>query len=316
MAFETPKNRLNIRQIRNEKQKIPIDQIIAIEGHSPIATGISTAGNVIGQALLRRAALRQEGEALARQQQQVNQLANFLGERPIAEPVGLSPELYLSAVKQKRLSNMPPSDKGLQFAGLDEFGNPVVFNPNTGALQTGNRQTNSQGALLPKQKKVLPSSVLQDVKNQESAISLLENAAATSPEIMKRSVGMYGGSIAPALSKIPGVGVPFRDPERAVFQQNVKTGFLKFLYSEAGKQLSDPERIAVQDAIGSVETPMEEFVPKLNGALSIIKSAQSRYMESLGESGYIAPGLQRIEPQKPVPITPKKVGRFEIEVEP
>lgn len=296
------------KQIQITKRQIPIEQIIAIQGRSPVATGIETAGNVLGQALARKAELQRQGEMLARAEAQ--DLAKFNREAELKR------ELQQNALSAREGTNDKKPVK-LQFAGLDEAGNPIVFNPDTGNLQTGGRATSSSGALLPKQKKVLPGAVLQDIKNQESAISLLEKAAQTSPEIIERSTGFFGGKVAPALSKVPGVGAPFRDPQRAVFQQNVKTGLLKFLYSEAGKQLSDPERLAVTDAIGSVDQPSEQFTPLLNNAIGIIKGAQQRYQESLGGSGYLMPqsGLPTIERPAPRTITPKKAGRFIIEEE-
>ena len=66
MALEIPRTRLNIRQIEQQKRNVPIQEIIAIEGQNPLATGIETAGNVIGQALTKRAELRRQGEQLAR----------------------------------------------------------------------------------------------------------------------------------------------------------------------------------------------------------------------------------------------------------
>ena len=65
MAIELPKNRLNVRQTKTVKRNIPLEQIIAVEGQSPIATGIETAGNVVGQAIQRRAELQRQGQQLA-----------------------------------------------------------------------------------------------------------------------------------------------------------------------------------------------------------------------------------------------------------
>ena len=69
MALEIPRTRLNIRQIEQQKRNVPLQEIIAIEGQNPLAMGIETAGNVIGQALTKRAELRRQGEQLAKLEQ-------------------------------------------------------------------------------------------------------------------------------------------------------------------------------------------------------------------------------------------------------
>jgi len=66
MPFQLPQNRLNVRNIQIPRRNIPLDQIIAVEGQNPLATGIETAGNVLGEAILKRAELRRQGQELAR----------------------------------------------------------------------------------------------------------------------------------------------------------------------------------------------------------------------------------------------------------
>lgn len=79
MASLLPQSRRPVRQIQIQKQNIPLDQIIAVRGQSPLATGIETAGNVLSQALQRREELRQQGIALAKQKEQTTQIARSLG---------------------------------------------------------------------------------------------------------------------------------------------------------------------------------------------------------------------------------------------
>lgn len=85
MPIEIPQARA-LRQIQVQQRKIPIEQIMAVLGHSPVATGIDTAGQVIGQTLTRRAELQRQG-------QQVAQLAALAQEQA---PVNnaLTPEMY------------------------------------------------------------------------------------------------------------------------------------------------------------------------------------------------------------------------------
>ncbi len=85
MAFQLPQSR-NLRQIQIPKRNIPVDQIIGIEGQNPLATGVETAGNLIGQALTKKAQLRMQGEQLAA-------LASMAGE-PVPNTPALTPEMY------------------------------------------------------------------------------------------------------------------------------------------------------------------------------------------------------------------------------
>lgn len=84
MEINIPR-RLNIRQIQLQKRNVPVDQIIAIEGYNPWAEGAETAGNVLGQAILKRAQLRQQGEELAK-------LESLSDQQPGAFQ-GINPEL-------------------------------------------------------------------------------------------------------------------------------------------------------------------------------------------------------------------------------
>ena len=91
MAFELPQSRKPVRQIQIQKRQVPLEQIIAVQGQSPIAQGIDVAGNVIGQALQQRAALRKQGEELAA-------LAAMSGQKPEVF-AGLQPEMARSTAQ-------------------------------------------------------------------------------------------------------------------------------------------------------------------------------------------------------------------------
>jgi hypothetical protein len=309
------KDRERLAPIERQRRNIPVEQIIRTKGFNPLAAGIETAGNVLAQAMQQRNTLKRK----MRQNETIEKAYNLSpGELSGIEDIqtALSVGKYIAESRrptvvniigdngQERQITIPPGSRfggNVKEPGISanargtwvnegrdpQSGLPVLRNNKTRQAVLGKMPEGvGQGALLPKQQKILTQGALQDIKNHESAISLLKNAQQTAPEIMARSVGLFGGKVAPALSKLPGVGKPFRDPERAVFQQNVKTGLLKFLYSEAGKQLSDPERINVEQAIGSVDTPIEEFKPKLDNAIQIIESAQRRYTQSLSGAGY------------------------------
>lgn len=85
-----------LQPIQSPQRKIPIDQIIAVQGQNPIAQGIEAGGNVIGQAIAKRAQLQQQGQQLAA-------LAKVAGQDPSAY-AGLAPE-SANAIALKQVSS-------------------------------------------------------------------------------------------------------------------------------------------------------------------------------------------------------------------
>lgn len=66
MAFDLPQRRLSIKQIQTQKRNVPIEQIIATESYNPLAVGVQTGGDVLGDMLKKRAQSRKLGEQLAK----------------------------------------------------------------------------------------------------------------------------------------------------------------------------------------------------------------------------------------------------------
>ena len=62
-----------LKQIQLNQQRVPIEQIIAVLGESPVARGIESASASIGDALSKRAELRRQGELLARKEELARQ---------------------------------------------------------------------------------------------------------------------------------------------------------------------------------------------------------------------------------------------------
>lgn len=85
MALQLPQQRKQVRQIQIERERVPIDQIIAVKGKSMWAPAIDQTGNVIGQVLARRAENKRQGEILAG-------LEKVSGQEPGAYK-GLTPEI-------------------------------------------------------------------------------------------------------------------------------------------------------------------------------------------------------------------------------
>ena len=84
---------LNMRQIQLPQRRVPLEQIVAVRGQNPLATGIEQAGALVGKALERRAELRRQGQVVAA-------LANAAGEQnPNVE--GIDPGSYETLLRLK-----------------------------------------------------------------------------------------------------------------------------------------------------------------------------------------------------------------------
>ena len=97
MALQVPQGRRPVRQIQIEKKRVPLEQIIAVRGQSPVAQGIDTAGQILGQVLARKAELRRQGEELA-------SMESLSGQQPGTfknVPIELARSLTGSFVKDK-----------------------------------------------------------------------------------------------------------------------------------------------------------------------------------------------------------------------
>lgn len=132
MAFQIPQRR-GLDKIGIQKRSVPLEQIIAVQGQNPIATGIETAGNAIGQAVAKRNALQLQGRQLA-------QLASMAGET-VPTDVSITPDLYEKAMtlKNARLAKVSDASKSrtdleLKLEGL-RTGHTEV-DPITGMVKT------------------------------------------------------------------------------------------------------------------------------------------------------------------------------------
>lgn len=193
----------------------------------------------------------------------------------------------------------------LQLKGRTTEGKPVSYDPTEGVYLADGAIY--EGKVLPPADKPLDAVTMKSLRDQKSAIQLLQDAEKTPEDVQKRSTGLWGGVGAPMAAKVPLLGRPFRDADRATFQSNVGLGLLKFTYSEAGKQLSDPEREAIKEAVDSVDQPYEVFKPKLENAIRIINRAQEDYLRGLDEGGFIVPTAFKTTVQTKGNAKPKTV---------
>lgn len=113
MAIQLPQNRLGTKQIQAIKRNVPLEQIVAVQGQNPLATGVETLGTTIGQTLQKREALRQQGLQLAK-------LESLSGQQPGAFQ-GLDPStastLALTNIKNNQEEKNKPY--GEPFTGKD-----------------------------------------------------------------------------------------------------------------------------------------------------------------------------------------------------
>jgi hypothetical protein len=97
--------------IQVQKRQIPLEQIIAVKGQNPLATGIETAGNVIGAAITKRAQLQQQGQQLAA-------LAKMAGQ-PVPDTNTLTPELYEKGLSFKSAADQKRAEAAKQRVDLE-----------------------------------------------------------------------------------------------------------------------------------------------------------------------------------------------------
>lgn len=104
MGFEIQR-RSPGRQINPQQRRIPLQEIIAVQGQNPLATGIEEVGKQVGAALTKRAELQRQGR----------QLAQF---KAITEgqdlPTGtgeITPEMYGQAVNLRETRNSKKTDR-------------------------------------------------------------------------------------------------------------------------------------------------------------------------------------------------------------
>lgn len=262
MALELPKNRLNVRSIQTQKRSIPLQEIIAVQGQDPLATGIDTASNVIGQALAKRAELRQQGKMLAKLEEisgaksgsytgldpaTARNLAELKiklsGEekpKPLQGTITKEGKTYqpfysdkTGQVSYQELlgpKNAPP--KGLQFAGMDQNGNPISYDPNTGLTSTADRKP-FVGNILPK-----------NVGTEEQRRQALVSGAKTSIDDI-RSIVSANPSVLSELKAIqltPGrVYSQLASPDAKRLYINVREAIANEIYLKTGATANEQE---------------------------------------------------------------------------
>jgi hypothetical protein len=132
---------LNLRQIQLAQRKVPLEQIVAAKGQSPVGAGIEQAGALVGKALERKAELQRRG-------QQVDAIQKaFPGQ---ALPNGIDdPQLALNILgKQAELEKAGKLNETWIDQGIDPKTNKIVQREGrTGAIRLVDNPVGGQ--LLP-----------------------------------------------------------------------------------------------------------------------------------------------------------------------
>lgn len=321
-------NRKELAPILYPKPKDFTDQILAVEGQNPLAKAVETAGSTIGKVLEKRAKLRQEGERLAK-------LEKLAGQQPGAFS-GLDPDTATS-LTSKMIQNRADSYTPDQLKGLYS-GDPntisSVFPSGTPkaaatlAATIGNREENRslrktqmgdlelerqqhRGERRSKEKTDIVSKFNTDpgIRKIQSSIDAAWNV---------RELALSGNPI--AANAIP----------TYMARASGEVGNL----SEADKRpfggsqaiLNRLEASLKQMATGTLTEDNRKFIINLADTMenSATSNLDRRAKDVSGQYGqasdFLKPdeiykALRPIVPPKPRLITPKKVGRFQIEVQ-
>ena len=251
MAVRLPQGR-TLQTPQSRGVRVPIEQIIAVQGENPYANAINQISPVISQPLQKRAALRREAQSVG--------------------AIGKATGMDMTGVKD--------SQTALSLAQLS-----ALKNYRDGLL---NLKGGAGG------RRILPQDSVNKIAQADTALAQIGKAKeGYNPSY----VGPLQGRLSklqsvPGAKNIPFVGGLINDPKRAKFNQDLKFGITKFLYSEAGKQLSDQERTFVMEVLNNPNAEDDIFKAQMDNAYDILKEAQSRYKKTLYDSGYRVPGME------------------------
>lgn len=307
MAFEISR-RITPRQIQPIKRNIPVEQIIAVQGQNPLAMGIEATGNAVGQALTKRAELRRQGEQLALAGKltgqeitpemqnsglSADQLVKLLEAKSTMEKNSL--ERAQALAKMKADAKSPPANKK-NFIGNDAQGNPLFAdqegNISQGVVPTG-------GSVFPKNQPQKTQNALKDLDEQTDQIGSLRKMLSDIP-------GGFTGGAESLLSKATFGAIGGKAKQYNDLKPSIATKIYRAMTGDT--RLSDADAASrAYPLLPSLAEPLDVREEKLRNIENII--AQRKEIVSSGG------GLKTIEPKKPTTITPKKIGRFQVEVE-
>jgi len=262
MALQLPRSRFNVRSIEAPQRRIPLEQILAIEGQNPLAQGIETTGNVLGNAILKRAELRRQGEQLAKLESLAGQQAGAFEGLDIATAstltqLGMKQSLEgkpkpLSGTIQKDGKTYQPfynekdgevsyqellgpkqaPPKGLQFAGMTPEGQPISFDPNTGLTSTPGQKSYT-GTSLPRNVGTEEQRRIALVEGAKKSIKDVKNIINSSPSVLTelKAIRLSPGRVYSQLAS----------PEAKKLYINVREAISNEIYLKTGATANEQE---------------------------------------------------------------------------
>jgi len=279
MALAIPQQRKQIRQIQIEKQRVPVDQIIAVKGKSMWSPAIETAGNVIGQVLARRAENRRQGEELAA-------LEKASGQEPGAYK-GLTPEMAFKFAEQKTKSEQSQGSGYFIPRGVDpETNRPIYSHSKTIGLFYDDMtpyKGAGVGALSLK-------SMTGEMLDKEDAYTNLGFSAKKVREFYSDDlVGPVSARIGRGKQYVEGISTP----EAANFYSQLSDLKNQIIYLKSGKQINENEYKRLLDALPNEYMSPTDFKTRLGNFEQIYSTIMDNRRRNLSKTGYRVPsGLE------------------------
>lgn len=317
--------------IQRPKRNIPIQQIISVEGQSPVAQGI----DVLSQALARRNALRQQA-------QQVAAIAKAAGQPAPDQAEGLTPDIYEKGLNAKaalmRAEAEKPGSYSLQ-ASSDDGKSLLLLNNHTGETKA---VPNPLGSLAPKTGKkeadggyIIPRGLdpetgrpvysmskklglfYDDGKPFKGSPSGLTLKPLPADQIQKemdfaslkfsldRVKGSYNPDYVGPFDARFGKGKQYfdstADPAAADFYGNLADLRNQLLYLRSGKQINEQEYKRLLAALPNENLSSVDFDKKLSNFEELYNTMTKARHAAMG--GYLPPKTPKPE-TKPQPMPP------------
>src|SRR3990167_106122 len=289
------------RQIQVQKRNVPLEQIIAVKGQNPYATGIESLGNVLGQVLTRKAELQREGQQLAQMQQadidKFNREANLKRE--------------LVQMKQEEV----PMGRG----GPNGYFVPRGVDPNSGKplYSSSKRPGLFYDDMTPYQGTAPGKLILQTLPSEQiEQESKMDTLSLALQKVQDSYSDDFVGPVASKVGKAKQYIEPLANEQAANFYSNLADMRNQIVYLRSGKQINEEEYKRLLNAIPNENTSATDFKVRLGNFQQLKDTILSSRQRNLSGTGYRTPnGLNSIESPKPRTITPRKAGRFIIEEE-
>lgn len=297
MAFELPQRRQAVRQIQTQQRKIPLEQIIAIQGQSPLATGIETAGDVLGAAIQKRAELQRQGQQLAIQQQ--------MEENKYARELQGQKELLALKNNTQEGGGRGGSTGYFVPRGVNvENGRSVFSNSKMPGYYYDDMTRAPDTALGKAVLQTLPSEQIE----QESKMDTLSLAL----EKVKESYSDdLVGPVASRVGKAKQYVEPLANEQAANFYSNMSDMRNQIVYLRSGKQINQEEYKRLLDSIPNETTSATDFKVRLANFEQLKDTILASRQKNFQGTGYrTANGLKSINSPKPSMIKQPDVDSY------